>query len=163
MAVVSTGFWLTVNLKDTGGNDTTRTYQMTAADATAAATDAAAILAALANVSDASVAGYSIGERFVEQAFTLPVAAEIENQALITLGIFQKPNKSGSISIPAPKATIFVAPTGQGFNQPDFTDPALLAYLNLFTGSGKAKLSDGEVAVLVNAKGKRVHSRSVRG
>lgn len=163
MALVSIGFFLTVNVKDTGGNDTTRTFQMVAADAAAAVTDAAAILTAFGNVSDAGVVGYSIAERFVEQSFTLPAAAEVENQALVTMGIFQKPNKSGSVSIPAPKPGIMVNTSGQGFNQPDFTDVALIAYLNLFTTGGKAKLSDGEVAVLTNAKGKRVHSRSVRG
>jgi len=163
MALARAWRTLTVDMIDTGGNSTTRTYRLTSADAAAAETDAAAILAALANVTDASVKSYTIGDVFVEGSLALPAAAEVENQLQLTLPIFGKPNKSGTLTIPAPKPGIMQALTGQGFNLPDFTDAALIAYINLFTTAGKATLSDGEVGVLSNAKGRRIHVKSVRG
>lgn len=154
---------LTVDLVDTGGNTTTRSYRLTAADDATALTDAAAILTAIGNVSDCTVKGYSVGSVFVEGSLALPAAAEVENQLQITVPIFAKPNKSGTMTIPSPKVGIMQNTSGQGFNQPDFTDAALQAYINLFTTGGKATLSDGEVAVLANAKGKRIHVKSARG
>lgn len=163
MALTQAWRTLTVDFVDTGGNVTTRTYRLTSADDAAALTDSAAILTAIGNVSDASVKGYTIGNVFVEGSLALPAAAEVENQLQLTLPIFAKPNKSGTLTIPAPKVGIMQATTGQGFNLPDFTDAALIAYINLFTTGGKATLSDGEVGVLSNAKGKRIHVKSSRG
>lgn len=154
---------LTVDLIDTGGNTTTRTFRLTAADDAAMATDVAAILTALGNVTDAEVKAYSFGQVWVEQSLSLPAAAEVENQLQLTVPIFQKPNKSGTLTIPAPAVGIMQNTSGQGFNLPDFTDAALIAYINLFTTGGKATLSDGEVAVLANARGRRIHTKSNRG
>lgn len=154
---------LTVDLIDTGGNTTTRTFRLTAADDAAMATDVAAILTALGNVTDAEVKAYSFGQVWVEQSLSLPAAAEVENQLQLTVPIFQKPNKSGTLTIPAPSVGIMQNTSGQGFNFPDFTDAALIAYINLFTTGGKATLSDGEVAVLSNARGRRIHTKSNRG
>jgi len=163
MAIVLSHRNLTVDLVDTGGNKTTRSFRLTAADDATMGTDVTAILAALDAVTDANVTAYSFGEVWVEQSLALPAAAEVENQLQLTLPIFQKPNKSGTVTIPAPTVGIMVGTSGQGFNQPDFADAALIAYINLFTTGGKATLSDGEVAVLANAKGKRIHVKSFRG
>ena len=163
MALAADGYTLVIQFADTGGNITTRSHDLTSADDAAATTDAAAILAAYANVTDAAVKGYSINKKFVEQSLSLPAAAEVENNLQLTLKIFQKPNKSGTLRIPAPKAGLFVSTSGQGYNQPDFTDAALTTFINLFTTGGEATISDGEVAVLADAKGKRVHAKSSRG
>jgi len=163
MALVTQGFRLVTQMKDTGGNLTTRSYQMTAADYATAQTDAVDIITKLKAVSDAAVSGYHIQEVFVENAFALPGAAEVENQALLTLPIAGKPNKSASVSIPAPNVGIMAGLTGPNFNVVDFTDTNLIAFVNLFITGGKAKLSDGEVVVLTNGRGKRVHARSNRG
>jgi len=154
---------LTVEFVDTGGNTTTRSYRLTSADDATMVTDTATILAAIANVTDATVKGYSFGQVWAEQSLALPAAAEVENQLQLTLPIFQKPNKSGTLTIPSPKVGIMQNTSGQGFNLPDFTDAALQAYINLFTTGGEATLSDGEVGVLSNAKGKRIHVRSNKG
>jgi len=154
---------LTVEFVDTGGNTTTRSYRMTSATDAAQVTDVATILAAIPNVTDAAIKGYSFGQVWTEQSLALPAAAEVENQLQVTLPIFQKPNKSGTLTIPSPKVGIMQNTSGQGFNLPDFTEQALIDYINLFTTGGEATLSDGEVAVLANAKGKRIHVRSNRG
>jgi hypothetical protein len=164
MAVVSAGRFATIHLKDQGGNGTTRTFELVAVTDTQAQIDVASILIKLLAVTNAKLDTYSISEKFVENAFTLPTGAEVENQLQITVPIAGKPNKSGTISIPAPKDGVFVAASGEGYNQPDFTDSALIAYVDIFTATGnQSKISDGEVAVLTNAKGKRVHAKSNRG
>ena len=164
MAVVSAGRFFTVQLKDTGGNPTTRTFELVATTDTQAQIDAASILTKLLAVTDANLVGYTVSEKFVENAFALPTGAEVENQLQITMPIAGKPNKSGTVSIPAPAAGLFVAATGEGYNQPDFTDSALIAYLDIFTATGnQSKISDGEIAVLTNARGRRIHSKSIRG
>ena len=163
MAIVSDGWNLVVGFVDTGANTTTRSYDLVAADAAEAATASAAVLAALANVTDATITGYTVGEKFIEQSYVLPAAAEVENQAQISLMIFQQPNKRGILTIPAPKPAIFEELSGDGFNRVDFSDNAVIAFRALFVTGGDATISDGEVGTTVNSKGKRIHSKSNRG
>lgn len=163
MALGSVGYRLVVNLVDTGANTTTRTYELDSADATEAATDAAAVIAALEAVTDCAVAGYTLGEKFVESALTYPAAAEVENLAEISAKIVGAPHKSAVFSIPAPNVGIFTGTEGPSFNVVDVADTALMTYMQLFDGSGPASLSDGEQIVVSSAVGRRVHRKSRRG
>jgi len=89
---------------------------------------------------------------------------QIENQLKVGLIIAGLPNKRGYFTIPAPKDTLFVAASGRGYNQPDFADSALLAYMNLFTATGDASyISDGEIGTVVDPVGSRIHSKSNKG
>jgi hypothetical protein len=163
MALVSDGWQLTVNLVDTGANPTTRSYDLTSADATAAATDAAAVMAALDAVTDCGIAGYTLGEKFVESALTYPAAAEVENCAEISAKIIGFPNKSATLTIPGPNVGIFTGTSGPSFNVVDIADAALQTYLQLFDGSGPCLISDGESIVVSSAVGRRIHKKSRKG
>lgn len=163
MALVSKGWRLVVELIDTGGNGTTRTYELTSATAAEAVTDGAAVLAAIAGASDAVVKQYTLGEKFVEGVLTYPADAEVEENAQITAQIVGEPHKSAIINIPAPKDTCFMAATGPGHNVVDTADAAVAAYLALFAPAAECKISDGEFIALTTAKGKRVHFKSNKG
>jgi len=162
MAYVANGFFMSVDLVDNGNNKTTKTYDLQGADLAEATTNAGTILTALAAVTDATIKGYNIGSRFTNDAFAFPAAnVNIENLALITLGITNDPTKSATITIPAPKSTLFVETSGAGAN--NFSNSgAGQTYWQLFTVGGEAYLSDGETAE-VFFSGKRIHRGSRRG
>jgi len=164
MALVASGFDLVVTLADSGGDRTTRTYDLRAGTAAQALTDAAVIIGRLILVSDAVISGYSLNQRFVEDALVLPVTnAEIENQLLLTMRVANAANKSGVIRIPAPKIGLFVNPTGEGRNQADMSDLDLNNYMEIFADDALAWFSDGEAATKQDARGRRVHAKSNRG
>lgn len=148
MALVSDGFWLSVGLVDYGGNTTTKQWKMVAVTAAGAATDAATVLTALAAVTDAVVSGYSIQERFVEDALSLPtVVNPVSVVASNTAYIADAGQKKFNFAIPSPKIGIFVAAIGDGADIVDGSDTAFAAYKALFDdGTGKLYVSDGERA-----------------
>jgi len=162
MALVADGFNLSVTLADRGGNTTVKSFDLTSADHATALTDATAILAALTGVSDASVKGYTIGTRYVENAFVLPTVGEIENQAMLTFRLYGDPLKKATFTIPAPKDAIFSASSGALYNQVDLADTEVIAMRNVFFTGGEATISDGETAVALE-NGKRIHRKSRRG
>jgi hypothetical protein len=163
MALVSNGFWLVVTLRDNGGNETTKTYQMVAADADTAATDAAAVLTALNAVTDAVVVSYFAYERFIEAAFSYPGdGVQVENLALLDFDLVDHPEKTATVTIPAPNIGIFVASSGSGANIVDTSDAALVTFRDLFRTGGKLLISDGEVAESL-VRGRRIHRKSLRG
>lgn len=163
MALVADGFSLNIQFTDTGGNTTTRTYDLTAADAATAATDAAAIRAAVDAITDAVISGYSIAERYVENALVYPANAEVEKIAQFTGKIIGRPNVSAVVTVPAPSPAIFVSPTGPGYNQVNVGAAAVQTFLQLFDGGGEALVSDGEQWVVSSVIGKRASKKSTRG
>lgn len=163
MALVSNGFWLSVTLRDNGGNDTTRTYQLTSADDAASVTDANTIIAALNAVTDAVIVAWHSYEGLVEDAFAYPASGvEVENLALLDFDIVDHPEKSATLTIPAPAPAIFVATSGGGANIVNTANAAVMAYAALFQTGGEAYISDGEVAQNLVA-GRRIHRKSRRG
>ena len=167
MSLTDDGYRLSVEIIDTGGNTTNRTFDLvatdTAGDASAVIADVATIIAALIAATDGVIKSYFWAKKFVESALTLPSAAEVENNAQISAKIDGHPNKSAVIEIPAPKATLFQQSTGPGYNLVDFADTAVANYVNLFKSTGVAKVSDGEFIVAQDIKGKRVHHKSTKG
>lgn len=167
MALSSQGFVLTVTLVDNGGNTSNLTFNLTAATFTDAGTDAATILAALANVTDAVVKAYNVGERFKEDALSLPgTGVQVENTAVLSALITGEVDKWARIVIPAPKPAIFVGLSGAAANQVDPTDTEVQAYVALYDATGEATVSDGETVQAPSAstlKGKRVHRGSRHG
>lgn len=167
MAVVQQAWRLVVSLVDTGGNKTSKTYELTATDTgddiSAVRTAASDIIAKLLAVTDAKMVNYQIAAVYVEDALTLPTGAEIEDNLQISAKIAGIPNKSAVFEIPAPKSTLWQAPTGPGWNQPDFSVTALGNYINEFIVGGNATISDGESISVQDIKGRRVHHKSTKG
>lgn len=160
MALVADGFELTVNLTDTSGSVSTLTYVLTAADHATALTDSTTIITALNAVTNATISGYRVVDKFTENAFTLPANAENAIKAEINAFVDGGGTKKATFRIPSPPAAIFVSGSGEGFNIVDTGNAEVLAYTALFSVGGEATISDGEslVAPASNAinKGRRV-------
>lgn len=163
MALVADGYSLVVQFVDSGDNVTTRTYALTSTTPAGAATDALALITDLLAVTTAAIRGYTIGQRFIEDAFSFPLDVEIEDCAEISAYIVGHPGKSASVNIPAPNIGIFVGSTGKNRNIVDTTDAAVQAFLSNFGNTGVATLSDGEIINPTTASGKRIHKKSRRG
>jgi len=145
MALVSNGFFLDVELVDYAGNKTSKRYQMTAADYDTAITDVAIVMPALINVTDAVIASYSVQERYVQDALSLPATVNpVSMKAVLTAFIDDLGDKKASFDIPSPKIGIFQAAIGAGADIVDTLDAAVLAYKALFDTGEQLLISDGE-------------------
>lgn len=165
MALTQEGFWLTVEMRDSGNNKTSKSFQMTAATAADAETDAAAIIILWNAITDAEILSYGITNRFVEDTPVIPSAGvQIENVAEVVLQVEGYATKRATLSIPAPVAGMFVGVTGENSNVVDTTDSDLVAFVASFASlTGNTLLiSDGEHADGI-VKGRRVHRKSRRG
>lgn len=176
MAMVSTGFYLYVTLADAGANTSTMSFKLwdgagAPADYTAATASATAILAALEPITDAAVKGYSVQERFADDAFALPGAGvNVEERASVVVQLATDPFKKSQMVIPAPSIGIFKGTSGDSLNDIDPTDTDLRAFVALANDAGAAKftISDGEFVDASYAnqgivRGSRTHRRSSRG
>lgn len=167
MALVTNGWWLTVTLRDSGGNPSNLTYDLVAATQANAITAAADIMTRLALVTKSTIAGYSLGERFQENAFVYPADAENENRAVITALLNGYANKPTTVIIPAPVDGIFVQPAGgPGYNIVEITNANLISYVDIWRVTGAlAQISDGEYIQDSGSilKGKRTHRQSSNG
>lgn len=170
MALVQSGYVLSVTLVDASiVNTSTLTFELEAADETAALAARTAILAALANVTDAVVKSTSLTLRHIEDALVGPAAGvQVENRATIVLQLASSPLKKATITIPAASPGVFIAPTGPGMNtvdsSPSNTD--VQTYIDIWRETGAlASLSDGEyvadAASIVS--GKRTHRANSNG
>jgi hypothetical protein len=146
MALVSTGYTLSVKLIDSAGLPTTRTYELQSADDATAVTDAAAILAALTAITLGEVTGYTIQHNFAEDAITTPGAGIFRNNnALLNVRLAGAGDKRAVISVPMPSSGIFVGVQGTNANTVDIADNDLAAFIALFDATGEAYVSDGEI------------------
>lgn len=147
MALVSTGWVLWVNLLGRSGRPSSKFYNLTSADAAAASTDAAAILAALAAVSGGVVAAYRVYENFEENALSIAAAAVNESEvATMSCFIEDQGDKKADYGIPMPLDAIRVATVGANRRRINTANAAVLAYHALFQTGGEATISDGETA-----------------
>lgn len=173
MALVSDGFYVYVSLVDSGANTSTLSYQLVAADAAAAALAAGTILTNVAAVTNAAIKGYTIVERYIENALALPGAGvHVEDRASVVVQLASSPLKSSTIVIPAPEIDLFLTTQGDGSNIIDVSanNTDLRAYVAMFNdgGAGIATISDGEQvdASASNTgikRGTRTHRGSSRG
>jgi len=162
MALVSDGYELRVTLKDTGNNSTTMAYALTAVTAAAAETDALAIIAVLNAITDAVISTYRVSQKFIEDSFSLPAAAEIEKKASVVGLISGSSIKTADFNVPAPVVGIMMGSDGEAYNTVDISDAALLSYAAVFQAAGEATISDGEVLGDL-IRGKRITVRSRKG
>jgi len=91
---------------------------------------------------------------FVEESITLPASAENSDQALISAKLVGK-RDSGTMSIPAAKATLFAAATGANYDVVDTADTLVSHFLDMFSATGKWVVSDGDKWIKATAAGKR--------
>jgi hypothetical protein len=159
MALVLVGYRVTVEFTDTQGDVTTRTYDTTAVDFDEATTAATAILAAAAAVTASVISGYSVGERYAEDALSYPAGANNVNTMIVSAKIVGMPYKSGTITIPSPLNTIFVATSGPNNKIGNTQATPLSTYLDLFASAGPAFVSDGEKWIRTTAIGRRGKSK----
>jgi len=166
MALVSDGFDLRINLADTGGKIFPLLYNLVAADEAAANTAAGTILTRLDAITDMVVAGYSVAERYVEDALVLPTTPPVEgeNKARLVLRLEDDPRKKVTIEIPGATAGLYQAISGPGWDTVDLADTALQNYVAIFHPGGLATISDGENVNLTPNNGilagKRIHRKS---
>lgn len=162
MARSSVGYSGFVTLMDSGGNKTTKSFEMSVATAADAETAMAALVADLDAVTDAKVMAYGVVHNYAESDTAYPATGEIEEQALLTLAIDGQADKKATLTIPAPTIGIFVASSGANKNVVDIADTVLLDYVNHFLVGGEFRISDGEVGGTLE-KGKRIHRASRKG
>jgi len=167
MALVLLKYQLTVNFMETSGETVTRTYEADVAEFATFAdfiteinTPVTGFLPQLIALSDSVVSSYIPAPVYVEDALTLPAAAENQNQALISAKIVGDPTASATLSIPAPKDALFTSATGAGYNVVLTSYAPLAAWLSNFADAAPWTLSDGEHIVLATLKGKRRHVKS---
>jgi hypothetical protein len=148
MALVSSGYGLTVSIIDNGGNETSVQYKLRSGDHATAVTDSLAVIAALVAVSDGEISGYTISSNYAENALSFPAtdAVQAEVSASMTTFVAGAGNKKANYRIPMPKAAIFTASIGKGANIVDTENADVLAFHALFGVGGKVYVSDGENA-----------------
>jgi hypothetical protein len=135
------------------------------ADIDTASTNAATWMAELDPLTSASIIGYSVGEKFGEDAsFLGDAGSEIENMANIVAKIdHPDPKKTHTFRIPAADIGIFVATSGPNKNVVDGLNADVVAFLGLYETTGAiAQISDGETLV-DSAVGPPVVAPFVRG
>lgn len=171
MALTQQGFWLTIEMRDSGDNRTSKSFQMTAATAGDAETDATAVVALWNAITDAEILGYTVSNRFVEDAPSIPSAGvHIENVAEVLLQIEGSATKRAILAVPAPAVAVsgsnyfFTGQTGENSNIVNTAYAPLVAFVASFASLGNNTLliSDGEHADGI-VKGRRVHRKSRRG
>lgn len=140
--------WFTVfELKETSGKSTMLRFEQSApADDAAARASAAALATDLAAITNSKISKYYSYQEFIEDAFSLPAAAENQNQALLILSIDGAPTKSAKIRVPAAVDGIYAAATGPNYDVVDVNDAALTAFVANFTTEALFYVSDGEQA-----------------
>lgn len=169
MALVSTGYGLSVVLVDSGDNKAVLRYVLNSADAVTAATDAASIMTALNAITGAVISKYTLHHLYEENSFSWPAGGvNVEERATVTARLGTSPSKSHTLHIPAPVDALFVATSGPDRNRVDVTETTLQDYIDLFGSGAEAEISDGEYinTALANhgiLEGKRTHRRSSRG
>lgn len=159
MAIESAGWWTSVDLIDGTGKITTITRRLRAADATEATAAGVAFRTSLAAVTDSTIVGYTVGEKFSETALGALPAVTVLNSvtASITAAILDQPTKFANTVIPAPKIGVFSSTTGRGANVVNPTATIVVNYLTEYTEAGSVFISDGEsLDPVFNASGERV-------
>ena len=160
MSLVTNGWWLSITLIDGDAGVCTKRYMMRSADATEAAVDAAAIVAALDAITDAVISKYRYGEEFHENAFAYPaVTVKVEEKASITCLLTSGGAKKANLKVPAPVIGIFMGATGPKAGEVDVEDTDLVTYGDLFKTASEAYISDGEDLDEM-LSGVRIHAKS---
>jgi len=163
MAKIFTQWELRVDFVDQGRNTTSRTYGLDFGDADLVAdVEAAAsnVVAALGNISNCFVTGFSIRKVYADDNVIVPTNAQVENTGVVSVDIDGNPLKKATLSIPGVSPSVFVdTVSGPNNNIMNLVNADLVTFVDLFKTTGVATLSDGEYANAI-VDGVRVHRRS---
>lgn len=154
MALVSGGFEGAVTLIDTKGTETTIKLQLNVADYAAAEAAVLAYVNAITPLTNSIPSGYTVGRRYVEDAFAYPVAADNWDELYMTLQIDGSPNKVANIRVPSPingntqpsDTLLWAGTSGDARKVANLSNPELVAWVNLHQAGGTIYVSDGEIA-----------------
>lgn len=171
MALVSTGWKVSVTIVDAGADKVTRTFETNPAvviDYTTAVAAKDALVAALDGVSNSLLYRVNLYEQFVDDTDTYAALGENENLASVVANIDDAEGDVWDFQIPNPITGLFLAATGPDRNNVDLTATELDAFGALFdSGTGHFVISDGE-GLKQSAghwfkSGKRIHRKSRKG
>lgn len=144
MAFVANGFGLVVTLRDKIGNETTKEYDLKAADHAAALTAATTIVTALEGLSKAAALTYEIKTKFIQDAVVVPTSDMVVSQGVSATTNLTTAGKKANWFVPMPEDA---AMSG---NDLIITNALVVAYQALFLAAGPAYISDGETALGAN-------------
>lgn len=176
MALVFEKFNLAVKIADSGGNIGSMNFRISGIVTETAKLTADAIVAEVQALTDGAVVGYSFTSTYSEDANYLGAAgSQVENVAQVNFRLQQSATpdgpigKWGSIRIPAPKQSLFLATTGKLSNTINPANAALRDLLERYDGNltYTVTTSDGQLAEDVTAEGNvnghRIHRKSSKG
>lgn len=159
MALVTQGWECSITLIDGVGRTITKSYNMRDTVAADVKTDAAALAAALVDITDCSVKAYRYGEVFAEDSLSIPAGTvKAADKASITAYIDGSPNKTANLKVPGPVIGIFEGASGASASVVDVDDADLVVYGNLFKSTGTVYISDKEDAGAM-IRGKRISAK----
>lgn len=164
MALSFQKYRLTITFIDTAGEKVKRSVQLIAANDAEARGVSIGIVTAMQNLSDAKVSGYEITIIFVENALTLPAAADNKEVVVFSAPLAGNSAKRGWFSVPAPAGFMFYATTGNNANIANMNHVTVLQLVKMFAlvadgGFSAARLSDGETIKLIDLAGERQHRK----
>jgi hypothetical protein len=163
MALVSSGFNVTITLVDSGGNKSTLKFATNPAvvtDYATATTAATNLLADLQAITGALVGAYSINSTFRENNPILPADEEIEDKASMSFSMDN--GKTGNLRVPAPVPGIFQGTTTELRNQLDISNGLVTAYFANFQAGGEFLVSETNLGIEL-LRGKRIHVKNSNG
>lgn len=160
--MVDVGWFLTMTLADNGGNQTTKTYRLRAADEIAAQAAASSIRASLNALTNSVEVAYAVSDRWENDSIVYP-AAGIENEDKLSMtALLSGANKKANLKVPAPVIGAFIDTTGPGANICNTVATVVTDYTDEFKLAGNAFISDGEdLEELLS--GKRISAKSNKG
>jgi len=149
---------------DSGGNKTTKTFEIVAPDHTTAITTLSDIADQILDLSESVLVSSSCGQLDVTglevDVSALPTNdSEIEKRASILCKLVNK-TQPYVFDIPAPVPELWLAPTGRLHNQVNIANPELTTLMT--TLANNTTVSDGDTIDFV-VSGKRTTRRSSKG
>ena len=164
MAFVLQKFAANFVFVDTSGRKVNRKYDLNTTDPNTAFNSMNSLRDRISSLTTAKIQSYQLERIFVDNAFTLPVSADHRGQLVFSMLIEGEGGARGKISVPSPAAGVFLATTGEGRNQVNFANSAVDIFLKAFGtgawGTALARISDGQLVLLDDAKGWRSHTKS---
>lgn len=162
MALNPEGYYVFMEFIDSGYDTFSATYPLTATTDLDADTEALTVAGDFAAMTDAQLLRYHWYQDVVEDTVAPTAGSQVENQALLSYAVVGFPLRRATVSIPAPKITLFSAPTGPGSNIIDTGDALVQTFNALFLSGGEITFKDGNIAESL-IEGKRIHRRSKKG
>jgi len=166
MAYQSLGFEMALVSVDHEANKTVRRFMMTATDPILLAVDIANVINYVEAVTEMTTQGYSITEKFYNDAFAVPADPIVQREvvAVITARDSVVLPKVHTVNIVGAQPDVFYADPVELRTTVDFTNAAVAAYVNMFSPGGECTISDGEyVADDGWLTGKRTTRKNSRG